>query len=279
MILVTGATGNVGSETVRLLAADGQPVRALVHDTPPRDHPSSVDVIMGDLDDAASLDRAVRGVETVVMISPAVVRQEVAVIDAAVRGGVTHIVKASSKASADSPVERRRGQAQIEEHLLDSGLDWTVLRSNAYLQNLLALGAAVRRTSGFVMSAGDGKVGMVDAQDVAAVAATVAAHPFAHAGATYVPTGPALVSYADVADELTRELGRDIRYQYVTPDDHRALMISAGVPDDVATSNAQAFSLVAEGDAAWTTDDVLRLTGRAPRSLRAFIAAHRAAFA
>lgn len=278
MILVTGATGNVGSETVGLLAEQHQPVRALVRD-PSRLQRSGVDVVIGDFDDPGSLDAAMDGVDTVVLVSPAIPRQEIAVIDSAVRAGVTHVIKATSKASADSPVERRRGQARIEQHLQSSGLAWTLLRSNVYMQNLLALAPIVKQTSGFVMSAGDGQVGMTDARDVAAVAATVAADPSSHAGATYWPTGPAQVTYTDVADELSESLGHPVEYRRISPEKHRELMMRAGVPERVATSNAQAFGLIAEGDAAWITDDVLTITGRAPRSLYAFIDEYATAFA
>ncbi len=278
MILVTGATGNVGSQTVRLLAAQHADVRALVHD-PSHTQPAGVEVVTGDFDDVGSVDAAMRGVDTLVLVSPAVVRQEIAAIDSAVRNGVTHVVKATSKASADSPVERRRGQAQIEAHLQASTLSWTLLRSNAYLQNLLTLAPSVKKTDGFVMSAGDGKVGMVDAQDVAGVAAVIAADPTGHAGATYWPTGPDLISYTDVATELSSALGRAIEYRRVSPEKHRQMMIDAGLPEPVANSNAQAFALNADGDGAWVTDDVLKLTGNAPRSLHDFVTEHLAAFA
>lgn len=278
MILVTGATGDVGSETVRLLAAQQQPVRALVRDTS-HIQPADVEVVTGDFDDPDSLDAAMRGVDIVVLVTPAVPHQEIAVIDAAARAGVTHVVKATSKASADSPVERRRGQAQIEHHLQASGLAWTLLRSNAYLQNLLTLAPLVRQTGGFVMSAGDGRVGMVDARDVANVAACVATNPDRHAGATYWPTGPALITYADIADELSLALGQPIDYRRISPDEHREMMTRAGVPDPVATSNAQAFALIAEGDAAWITDDVETITGNVPRTLHTFVTEHVADFA
>jgi uncharacterized protein YbjT (DUF2867 family) len=126
------------------------------------------------------------------------------------------------------------------------------------------------------MSAGDGQVGMVDARDVAAVAAT---NPSGHAGATYWPTGPALITYTDVANELSGTLGHPVEYRRISPDKHRELMIRGGLPEHVATSNAQAFGLIAEGDAAWITDDVLTITGHAPRSLHAFINEYAAAFA
>ncbi len=274
MILVTGATGKVGSETVRLLADQQQPVRALVRD-PSRLQRAGVDVVTGDFDDHGSLDAAMDGVDTVVLISPALPQQEISVIDAAARAGATHVIKATSKASADSPVERRRGQAQIEQRLQASGLAWTLLRSNAYLQNLLALAPIVKQTSGFVMSAGDGQVGMIDARDVAAVAA----NPSGHTGATYWLTGPALITYTDVANELSRTLRHPVEYRRISPEEHRELMIRGGLPEHVATSNAQAFGLIAEGDAAWITDDVLTITGHAPRSLHAFISECAAAFA
>ena len=88
MILVTGATGNVGSETVRLLAEQKHPVRALVRD-PTRLRLAGVDVVTGDFDDPDSLDAAMHGIDTVVLVSPALPRQEIAVIDSATRAGVS----------------------------------------------------------------------------------------------------------------------------------------------------------------------------------------------
>jgi uncharacterized protein YbjT (DUF2867 family) len=276
MILVTGATGNVGSAAVRLLAGR-HPVRALVRD-PSRVPGRNVEIVTGDFDRPDTLDAAMGGVDTVLLVSPAVPAQEIAVIDSAVRQGVSHIVKVTSKASADSPVDRRRGQAQIEAHLETTGLAYTLLRSNAYMQNLLALAPMIRQTGGFVMSAGDGQVGMIDARDVAAVAAAVAAAPKEHAGQTYWLTGPSLISYADVARELSAALGHAVGYRRISPAEHRAAMIAAGVPESVATSNAQAFGLIAEGDAAWLSDDVKSITGTPPRPLRSFITEHITSF-
>jgi len=278
MILVTGATGKVGSEAVRLLAERQHPTRALVRD-PSRAHFGDVEVVTGDFDRPDTLDAAMRGIDTVLLVSPAVPAQEIAVIDGAVRQGVSQVIKVTSKASADSPVDRRRGQAEIEAYLATTGLAHTLLRSNAYLQNLLALAPMIRQTGGFLMSAGDGKVGMIDARDVAATAVAIAAAPREHAGQAYWLTGPELISYTDVARELSATLGHAVEYRQISPAEHRAAMIRAGVPDAVATSNAQAFGLIAEGDAAWLADDVKSITGTAPRSLRSFIADHVAAFA
>jgi uncharacterized protein YbjT (DUF2867 family) len=277
MILVTGASGQVGSETVRLLADQHQSARALVRDASRAPH-SGIEIVTGDFDRPDTLDAAMRGIETVVLVSPAVPAQEIAVIDSAVRQDVRHIVKITSKASADSPVDRRRGQAQIEAHLEATGLSYTLLRANAYMQNLLALAPLIKQSGGFLMSAGDGQVGMIDARDVAATTAAVATVPRKHVDRTYWLTGPDLITYSDVAKELSEALRRTVEYRQIGPAEHRVAMIQAGVPEAVATSNAQAFSLIAEGDAAWLSDDVESITGTAPRALRTFIADHLAAF-
>jgi uncharacterized protein YbjT (DUF2867 family) len=277
MILVTGASGNVGSEAARLLGAQHHPTRALVRDAA-RAPEADIDVVTGDFGRPDTLDAAMRGIETAILVSPAVPEQEIAVIDSAVRAGVRHIVKITSKASADSPVERRRGQARIEAHLEASGLSYTLLRANAYMQNLLALAPVIKQSGGFVMSAGDGQVGMIDARDVAATAAAIATEASVHAGHSYRLTGPDLITYNDVAKELSDALGHAIEYRRTTPTEHRAAMIKAGVPETVATSNAQAFGLIAEGDAAWLSEEVATITGTAPRPLRTFIADHIAAF-
>ena len=157
MILVTTA-GKVGSEAVRLLRERDVPVRVLVRD------PAKVtalaeagaEVAGGDLDVPASIDDAMAGVSTVVLVSPAVPAQELNVVASAARAGAGHVVKATSNASADSPIARRRWQAEIEAGLAASGIPHTLLRSNAYMQNVLALAPAIATTSSFGSAAGAG---------------------------------------------------------------------------------------------------------------------------
>ncbi|MFD9894426.1 NmrA family NAD(P)-binding protein [Amycolatopsis sp. NPDC059027] len=283
MILVTGATGTVGSEAVRLLAAQHHPTRALVRDPSRVPHSvagSGMEIVTGDFDRPDTLDAAMRDIDTVLLISPAVPAQEIAVIDSAARQGAKHVVKITNhKASADSPVDRRRGHARVEAHLKSTGLGYTLLAPNLYLQNLLTFAPSIKQTRGFTMSAGDGQAGMVDARDVAAVAAAIAATATDHAGRTYLLTGPELITYTDVAKELGDALGHAVEYRRISPDEHRQAMIRAGLPETVAASNAQVFGLIAEGDAAWLSDDVASVTGAPPRSLRTFIADHLTAFA
>ena len=279
MILVTTA-GKVGTEATRSLMRREAPVRVLVRD-PGKARAladAGAEVAVGDLDVPASLDEAMAGVTEVVLVSPAVPAQELNVIASAARAGVGHVVKASSKASADSPIARRRGQAEIEAGLAASGLVHTVLRSNAYMQNVLALVPAIAATSGFGSSAGKGRTGMVDVRDVGAVAAEIAVSPASHAGKTYWLTGPELISNYDVAAVLSELLGRTITYTELSFDENRDAMIRAGIPAPVAEMNAQAFSLTADGDAEWVTDDVPAILGRPARSFEQFAADHATAF-
>ena len=279
MILVTTA-GKAGSEAVRLLRERDVPVRVLVRDpakaTALAD--AGAEVAGGDLDVPASIDDAMAGVSAVVLVSPAVPAQELNVVASAARAGVGHVVKAASKAPADSPIARRRWQAEIEAGLAASGIPHTLLRSNAYMQNVLALAPAIAKTSSFGSSAGKGRSGLVDARDVAAVAAEIAAAPTGHAGKTYWLTGPGLISNYDVATVLSKLPGRTITYRELTFEQNKDAMIRAGVPGQIAEMNAQAFRLTAGGDAGWVTDDVPSLPGRPARSFGQFAADYAAAF-
>jgi uncharacterized protein YbjT (DUF2867 family) len=279
MILVTTA-GKVGSEAVRLLRQQGEPVRVLVRDPDKAKAlaDAGAEITAGDLAVPASIDEAMAGVTTVILVSPGVPAQELNVVASAARAGAGHIVKATSKASADSPIARRRWQAQIEAGLAASGLPHTLLRSNAYMQNVLALAPAIAKTSSFGSSAGQGRIGMVDARDVAAVAAAVAARPAPHDGQTYWLTGPELISNHDVAAVLSELLGRPVTYRQLTFDEDKDTMIRAGVPEQIAQMNAQAFSLVAKGDAEWVTGDVRSLLSRPARSFEQFAADYATAF-
>lgn len=279
MILVTTA-GRVGAETARLLAGQAAPVRVLVR------HPAKaaalaregIEVAVGDLAVPAAIDAAMRGVSAVVLVSPAVPVQELNVIHSAVRAGAGHVVKITSEASADSPIARRRGQAAIEDGLIASGPGYTLLRSNAYMQNFLMLAPAIASTGSFGSSAGDGRIGMIDTRDVAAVAARIAAAPAPHAGKTYWPTGPETLSYSQAAAVLSKVLGREISFQPLTFEEQKQAMVSAGVPGTIAEDNARALSLFARGDADYVTDDVPTLLGRPARTFEQFAADYITAF-
>ena len=222
-------------------------------------------MIGADLDDVTRLyDAAMEGVDAVLLVSPAVPAQEQASRSMRPRdaGVGLIIVKVSEQGLAGhSPMARRRGQSEIEAALAVSGIAHTLLRANAYMQNLLVLAPLIAATDDFASSAADGRIGLVDARDVAAVAIRIAAHPDGHVGKTYWITGPELLSYGDVADTLARVLERQITFNARSEDEDRDAMIAAGVPAPIAEQNAKAFSLIATGDAEWISDDVVAILG------------------
>jgi uncharacterized protein YbjT (DUF2867 family) len=279
MILVTTA-GKVGAETARSLAEQARPVRILVRD---RDAVArwaklGAEAVVGDLDDPASVDAAMHGISTVALVSPAVPAHEFAVVAGAVKAGVGHLVKVTSKASADSPILRRRNQAAIEQRIAESGIAHTLLRNNAYMQNFLMLAPSIARTGGFSAAAGEGRIGMIDTRDVAGVLAAITAAPQAHAGKTYWPTGPQALSYADAASTFSTILRRPISYRSLLFEAQRDAMVALGLPAGVAADNARALALFATGDADYVTTDVPDLVGRPARTFAQFVTDHSDAF-
>ncbi|XVV10715.1 NmrA family NAD(P)-binding protein [Actinoplanes sp. CA-131856] len=274
MILVT-TTGKVGSRTARLLADAGQHVRVVSRR--PEAHQNlteaGVEVLAGDLDDPATIAGAVAGVTSVVLVTTPSVAQETAVVEA-LREQPAHITKITADASPDSPIARRRDHHRIEQALTASGLPHTLLRANAYMQNVLMLAPVIAARSAFSSPAADGRVGMVDARDVAEVAATIAAAPAEHTGTTYRLTGPRALSYDDVAAQLSELTGRTITHQHITAQEQEEAMVRMGLPEPVAHANALALKLFADGDADWTSPDVQRVTGRPPRTFTQFATDH-----
>jgi uncharacterized protein YbjT (DUF2867 family) len=130
----------------------------------------------------------------------------------------------------------------------------------------------------FAAATGDGRIGHIDARDVAEVAAEVAAAPAPHAGKTYWPTGPEVLSSAEVTEVLTKVLGREITFRLITFEEQKQAMISVGLPEPVAADNARAFMLAAGGEADYVTTDVPAILGRPARSFEQFATDYATAF-
>jgi len=279
MILITTA-GKVGTAAATLLAERGVPVRLLVRSPDKAATLEKVgpEIVQGDLNAAESVERALVGVKSVILVSPPVVSQELNVIKYAKDAGVEHVVKITTLASADSPIQRRRNHFEIEEALIASGLGHTLLRNNAYMQNFLMMAPLIAKTSGFATATGEGKIGHLDARDVAAVAAEIAASPAAHVGKTYWPTGPERLSGFEVAEIFSDVLRRTITFTPISFEQQKQAMLDAGLPEPVADDNARAVSMMADGDCDYITDDVPNILGRPAGSFRQFVTDFAGAF-
>jgi uncharacterized protein YbjT (DUF2867 family) len=258
-ILVTAATGNVGSALLPLLADQGAQVRTLGHAA------------------ATDLDAALRGVDAVYLACgnvPGQVDFETSVIDAAARAGVTRIVKLSARGAAPgSPVAFWDWHARIEEHLAASGVPATVLRPSFLMTNLLAGAETVRQQGVLVAPAGDARVSMIDPRDVAAVAAVALAERGSESR-THTLTGPAALTWHEVAASASTVTGRRVTFVDVPPEAAVAAMVESGVPAFAASQIVNVFDALRAGAQSETTDVVPDLTGRPGRSLAEFLGAH-----
>jgi uncharacterized protein YbjT (DUF2867 family) len=282
MILITGATGQVGNAAGQALATAGAKVRALVRDPSRFAAPDGVEVVQGSFDDDASLARAFEGVEVMLLAgrdSPQSVSQHRRVLAHAGQAKVRHIVKLSAiGASPASPVALMREHHEVDEEVRRGPARWTLLKPHLYMQNLLRAADAVRRDGRLAAPMGDDRFPLVDTRDVGAAAAAVLADPAAHAGKAYAMTGPAALSYNVVAAALAAVSGRAVAYESVPPDGYEARLRAAGMPDWRAFDLAHIASAYGASDNA-VSPDLATLLGREPRSLSQFLDDHRQAFA
>jgi uncharacterized protein YbjT (DUF2867 family) len=240
-----------------------------------------VEAVIGDLAEPRSLEAALDGVTAALLVSPLDPHQvelQGTFIDAARRTGRVHIVKISGLGTAlDSPVRSGRWHAQTEKDLADSGLPFTHLRPPFFMQNVLRFAPTIRASGEFTGSMQQGKVAMVDVEDIAAVGAAALTTP-AHAGKTYVLTGPEALSYADVAARLSRILGRTVTYKDVPLQVMRERLRTSGMPAWQVDVQVDFSIALSRGAAATVTDDVELVTGRPARSFERFVRAHAALF-
>jgi uncharacterized protein YbjT (DUF2867 family) len=281
-ILTTGATGTVGRHLVRLLRERGAPVRALVRD---RDRAadllgSDVDLAVGDFADRASSVSALNGVSTVYLACanhPAQVAWETALIDTAVAAGVSRIVKLSAiDAAIGSPVAFADAHGRIEQHLRASGVDHVLLKPAFMMTNLLAAADGVRQAGAIFLPGAGAKVAMIDPRDIAEVAAIALTRSVAR---ELELTGPAAVTFDDVAEQVSAVAGRRIGFIPVPDDAAVAQLVGTGAPEWFATNLVTQFGLLRQGTQAEARDTVRRVLGREPRSLAEFVRDHADAFA
>ncbi|MFT2016686.1 NAD(P)H-binding protein [Streptomyces sp. 796.1] len=282
MILVTGATGTIGRELVRLLAGEGRQVRAMTRQpTPAPPFPAGVDVVRADFADPDALARAVAGVRAVFLLSPPgpwVVQHDAAVLAAARAADVRTVVKLSAIGTGDDTLAKG-GDWHLpgERAVRDSGLGWTVLRPSSFASNALQWVRAIRAGAPVPNPMGAGTQGVVDPLDVAEVAAKVLTGTD-HAGQVYTLTGPELLSVPDQVERLGQAVGRLLTTAELTPTEYAGQLRAAGLDPafvEVAVAGAR---LVAGGGNAVLTPDVERVTGHPPRPFTDWAGRHRAAF-
>jgi len=274
-ILVTGATGNVGSLLIPKLTNLGADVRALIRDDSKAQglKDAGVEVVVGDLEKPDTLDAAFRGVDKVFLITPPNPNQVIQAengIQAAKRTGSPVIVRLSAGAVKEMPgaLPRFSGQhAEIDGMLKASGLPYNIIRPHFFMQNTMMAAQSVASEGVVYMAFKDGKVGMVDVRDVADVAVKVLTED-GHEGKTYALTGPASISFHDVAAALSKALGKRVNYVNVPLEAAREGMIGMGLSEWFADAMSEYFQAYNEGFGDFTTTDVEKVTGNPPAPTR-----------
>jgi len=284
MILVTGATGNIGSHVVKELVADGHAVRAFVIDEAEARKVlgPKVELAKGKFDDRASLDAALRGIDKMYLLAPfhpsLQSAWEAATIDAAKRAGVKHVVKHSVAGAEYEPgITLGRSHRAGEKLLEQSGMTWTFLRPAAFMSNALGWVSSVKSQGAVYQPMGEGKMAVIDPRDIAAVAVKALTTP-GHEGKAYHLTGPEALSWAQQVKILGDAIGRTLTYVDVPDATAKDAMLGMGMPAPVVDAMLELTNLVRAGHTAQVSNAVQTITGKPARSFEAWARENAAAF-
>lgn len=283
-LLITGATGSNGAEILKLLASRAIPARAMVRSRAKAGAISDlpgIEIVEGDFEDPASLERVLAGVERAFLVTNSSERaeaQQLAFVEAARQSGVKHLVNLSQfAAAANSPVRFLRYHAVVEAAVRKSGMAFTFLRPNLFMQALFAFRDTIVSQGRIFASAGDARVSVVDVRDIAASAVAALTEP-GHEGKTYTLTGPEALTHAEMAGELSRALGKEIEFVDIPPEAMRDAMLQMQVPVWQADGIVEDYAHYRRGEASAVEKDVEEATGKPPRSFAAFARDYRNAF-
>lgn len=279
MILITGAGGTVGTAVVKELRAAGHSPREAYHSPQKAKdaRENGRDAVALDFTSPATLEPALAGIDRLFLLGTGVRGQaeaEAAVVTAARIASVGQVVKLSVFGAADEQSVLARIHRSVEQAIEASGMAWTFLRPNGFMQNFINyMGHSIRSQSAFYQPAADARISHIDVRDIARVAARVLTAT-GHDGQAYELTGAQAFSYEEAADTLSRATGRRITYVPVSDDAARAGMLAAGMPDFYADALVDLNRHFRTGAGAKVTTAVRDITGLAPATFEEFVRDH-----
>jgi uncharacterized protein YbjT (DUF2867 family) len=283
-ILVTGATGNVGAKVVGGLVKAGARVLGAVQSAAKADSIKALgaEPVEFDFNRAESMRAAFQDVEKLFLLTPFVPQMAefgVRAVEEAGKAGVQYIVRMSALGADSKPAIRlAEWHREVEEAVESSGIPFTILRPNSFMQNYSNYSAQSIRTQGvFYLPAGDGKVSLIDARDIAAVVVETLI-TVGYEGIAYDLTGPEALSNHEIAETLSRVLGRRIRYVDVSEEDARKGMQQSGMPDWALDALLELYALNKAGRAPTLSPAVQQVTGRKPLTFAQFAKDYATAF-
>jgi len=275
-ILITGATGNIGKELTKYLSQKQIPFRAMVRSLKDASDLAALpgaELIEANFDDIKSIEKALSGIEKAFLLtnsSELAEQQQSNFVAVAKLAGLKHIVKLSQwAADINSPVRFLRYHAAVEQLIRNSGMTYTFLRPNLFMQGLLGFRDTIINQNQFFGSIGDAKISMIDVRDIAAVAGE-ALTGAGHENRTYDLTGPESLSHSEMADKLSDALNRKIVFVDISPETLKNIILSIGFPEWQAEGLVEDYAHYKRGEAAEVKSGVTEVTGKVPRSFDDF---------
>ena len=277
MILITGATGKTGSATAKSLGEKGETFRALIRNEEKKEGLESLggEVVIGSIENTEVVNQSMQEVKTVLVLLPNSESQlalEKQLVDSAKQAGVERIVKMSSiEATPDATSPIPKLHLESEEYIKQSGLAWTMIKPNFYMQNLLASAGTIKEQGKIFLPMGDGKTGMIDTTDVGKVLAKVLSED-GHESMNHEITGPEILSFYEVAEIFSQVLGKQVDYVDVPMDAYKETLGQFLTNQWHLDAVIDLFKGIAEGGIEDKTDTFNELMGETPKSLSQFLA-------
>lgn len=285
MILVIGATGTNGTELIEQLVKAGHSPKALVRNPEKASglKAKGVELVQGDLDRPETLKGVFEGVEKAFLVSSVnenYQQQVTNFLQAAKHSSLKYLVKLSGMGAdlaASSIIMRYH--ALTDQLIMDSSLDFTILRPNSFYQNMFWSVYTIKNFGLFSLPLGDAKQSFIDVRDIGAVATKLLTTDNSdYKGQIYNLTGPESLSYYEIAQIVSEAIGKEIVYKPISLAESKAGMLKFGMPEWNAASLEELYGAFASGKYADLSDDFVKLMAREPISFKQFMQDYAEAF-